>query len=328
MATPFVPISDYTLHWEGSKPYYLRADGSQHFLSPMEVRGIQASAQSDGTPVDPRVTQLLAGGTDAPGTSLLKTRGHWDDQKGEWDQNVNWSNILSMAVGAGIAGPAIAGAASGGGGGAAASSSALLGEGGVPAGLSSAGASSGLLGGSGIAAGAAAPVASSALLGEGGVPAGLSASGASPGLLGGSGSLGGGSLLSTLGKTGKMASGMSQGRASGRVAEQNANLDYDQSRLRSEQQAMRQMVSADLLGSMKPPTDPRAQRFMGNGGSISPQTIAALRAKGQAGLNGGGLQAQPQAGATDSILNGLSTAGQLSQSGILQRIPQIGRYFA
>ncbi len=60
---------------------------------------------------------------------------------------------------------------------------------------------------------------------------------------------------------------------------------------------------------MKPPTDPRAQKFV-NPSTVSPETIAAMRAKGQAGLYGGGMTALPDAGKTDSFLNTLGTIGQ------------------
>lgn len=169
----------------------------------------------------------------------------------------------------------------------------------------------------GHALGQAGSLAGHALgIGGAGAGGGLGAGAVTPGLIGGSGIAGAtggglslGGVLSGLGTAGKLASGMTQGRAAGRQAEANTQMDYDQMRLPAERQAMRQMLSADLLGSMKPPTDPRAQGFL-NQSTVSPETIAALRAKGQAGLNGGGLRPLPQAGKTDTFLNTLGTVGQ------------------
>ncbi len=112
-----------------------------------------------------------------------------------------------------------------------------------------------------------------------------------------------------LGDMGALASGQTAGRAAGRAAEANLTMNHDDSRLRGERQGMRQMVAADLLGTMKPPTDPRAQKFL-NPSTVSPETVAAMRAKGQAELYGGGMTALPDAGKTDSFLNVLGTVGQ------------------
>lgn len=184
---------------------------------------------------------------------------------------------------------------------------------------------------------------------------------------------GGGSLLTTLGlgaKTagligaganvaGKLASGASRQRAEDRGAQtefdlynnqayntaqqsrtgqQNTQaLQYANARTQAEKDRMRQLASADMLGSSKPPTDPRAR--LSGAGYMSPETIAMMRDRAMKALESGSdvpqLTDMPayreaqmaQPGKTDSILNALSMGstilGGLNESGIFNRQPQI-----
>lgn len=52
------------------------------------------------------------------GQSFLHQRAQWNSQKGEWEQPINWSNIMAAGTGAAIAAPAIVGALGAGGAGA------------------------------------------------------------------------------------------------------------------------------------------------------------------------------------------------------------------
>lgn len=120
-----------------------------------------------------------------------------------------------------------------------------------------------------------------------------------------------------------------------RVPLQNAQqLQYAQARQGADQNRMRQIGSADMLGSMKKPTDPRA--IMGGGGEIDPETIAMMRERAMSALKSGSdvpqmqqLPAEPGGGATgmDSFLRTLSGVGTglgaLQESGLFQpRQPQ------
>lgn len=164
---------------------------------------------------------------------------------------------------------------------------------------------------------------------------------------------GGGSLLTTLGlgaKTagmigaglgvaGKLASGASTQRAEDRGAQaeydvnrvpvQNAQaLQYAQAKTGAEGNRMRQIASADMLGSSKPPTDPRAR--MSGAGYMSPETITMMRERAMKALESGSdvpemqtMPDRPGGGGTkmDSFLNVLNMAGTgmgaLKESGVL-----------
>lgn len=89
--------------------------GDRTYVSPAEVHPENTT--------DPRLLSW-ASQHGAPGGSLLKNRGTWNSQTGDWDRGTNWGNLLSIGVGGAIAAPFIAPAVGGlfGGGGAAASS--------------------------------------------------------------------------------------------------------------------------------------------------------------------------------------------------------------
>jgi hypothetical protein len=94
------------------KPYWHRADGSKVYLPPLvamqsgDARAVEW-ARSMGVYQD---GQGQVVNQSAPGASLWKTRGEWDQDAGEWHQGTNWNNIASIAVGGYMAAPAIAAA--------------------------------------------------------------------------------------------------------------------------------------------------------------------------------------------------------------------------
>ena len=135
----------------------------------------------------------------------------------------------------------------------------------------------------------------------------------------------GGSFLSALGGSkgvmsglsiaGKLASGAAAQRAQDRGAEtefdylnnQNYNtamqsrtaqqnsqsLDYAKARTTAEQNRMRQIGSADMLGNSKPPSDPRAR--LSGAGYMNPETIAMMRDRALKALESGSDVPEPTA---------------------------------
>lgn len=114
-----MPVAiDYSqILFDGSgKPYWRRQDGSKVYLPPL------VAMQSN----DPRAVEWArsmgvyrdeAGqvtNQSAPGSSLFKERGHWDQDTGGWKQDTNWNNIASIGVGAMMGAPYLAGAFGGG----------------------------------------------------------------------------------------------------------------------------------------------------------------------------------------------------------------------
>jgi len=202
-----------------------------------------------------------------------------------------------------------------------------------------AGAASGAAGGTSAATGAGAAGAAGTAAGTGG--SFLGALGGSKAALLGLG-------LSTAGKlAGGAADQRSQDRGAQaeydltrhgmeqqRIGTQNSQaLQYATAKTGAEQNRMRQVASADMLGSMKTPTDPRA-RF-DNGGRMSPETIAIMRDRAMTALESGSdvptmqqteaTPQMPEGSGMDSFLNALrmgSTAvGALQESGLFNRPP-------
>jgi hypothetical protein len=159
-----------------------------------------------------------------------------------------------------------------------------------------------------------------------------------------------GLLGAGLGAAGKLASGASAQRASDRASQ----ADYDVIRAQLENnritnantQAMqrgrdvrdaeaaryRQIGSADMLGSSKPPTDPRA--ILSGAGFMSPETLQMIRGRAMSALESGGDVPQlqqtaalpatlPKGTGMDSFLNALSMGGTalgaLGEAGVLGR---------
>lgn len=135
-------------------------------------------------------------------------------------------------------------------------------------------------------------------------------------------------LIPGLGAIGKVAGGISQGRAQGRVQEAGINAAADaqrntdllrqaQMRILADRQRTGQLAGADLSGSMHAPTDPRAQKFL-TGGGLSPETLQLIRSRAMGALQSGSdvpsLQNTPlpHAGKLDSILNVLSLGGTVT----------------
>ena len=153
-----------------------------------------------------------------------------------------------------------------------------------------------------------------------------------------------------LGVAGKLAGGAANQRAQDRGAQAEYNwaripiqnsqaLQQSKDRLSADQARMRQIGSADMLGSMKPPTDPRAR--LGGGGQMSPETLQMMRARAMNALESGSdvpqmqtMPNQPGGGATgmDSFLRTLQMAGTglgaMQESGLFRppapQEPQMG----
>lgn len=192
MPNNFSPVANYDLQWDNEKPFYNLQNGGKQYLSPMMAVGLKNSAERDGTPLDPRITNFLGSGGpgDAPGGGYLHSRGHWNPDKGKWDQDINYGNILSTGLAGAMAAPALMGLA-GGGGGAAAGSGAAATAGSTT--IPTVGLAGGVAGGAGTIAPSAAfgtTLASTAVPGAGLI-------GATPGL-GASGTLG--TTMSTMDK--------------------------------------------------------------------------------------------------------------------------------
>ena len=97
-------------------------------------------------------------------------------------------------------------------------------------------------------------------------------------------------LLDVLNAGGRIAGGIARGRAQGRVAEGNYNLESDAMRnrdalafeqLRREDASRRgrQLMTADLMDAWKPSEDPRVQKleFIDYSKVFNPETAARLR---------------------------------------------------
>jgi hypothetical protein len=143
--------------------------GDRRYISPAEVHPSNAWGQ------DPRLLawaqQMQAS---KPGQSFLRNRPHWDSDEGEWDRGINWTNILSAAVGGGIGAGALnaAGIIGGAGGGGAAGSGGPLASSSVPVSASMHGPATAAMGSAGASAGvplgAVAPAAAGAGAAAGG----------------------------------------------------------------------------------------------------------------------------------------------------------------
>lgn len=101
---------DYSqIHFDGQgRPYWTQQSGGNVYLPPA------AALQSR----NPQAVAWGQANQSAPGSSLTRNRGHWDARAGQWKQGINWNNLASIGVGAGIAAPFVAPALAGLGGGA------------------------------------------------------------------------------------------------------------------------------------------------------------------------------------------------------------------
>lgn len=126
---------DYTkVLWESGKPYWLTASGKKMFIPPLTAAQMredpkaQAWAKSQGVNIDyqtdPTTGQVTVGpggvtNTATPSGGLIHQRGEWNSETGQFDQGIDWGNIMALGVGGAIAAPFVAGALAGAGGGAA-----------------------------------------------------------------------------------------------------------------------------------------------------------------------------------------------------------------
>lgn len=150
-------------------------------------------------------------------------------------------------------------------------------------------------------------------------------------------------IAGAAGALGKVAGGVSAGKAKGRADE--ATLEgqladrYNQNALANSKQKLQantqrrgQLAGVDLSSHLNPLTDPRASKF-GQPSGLSPETLSALKSQTMHAMSSGSDVPQlrdpavPQAGKTDSILNALSlggtVAGGLKEAGVFQPKPQM-----
>lgn len=89
--------------WDDKGPY--NADpvtGAKHYIPPMTAvemtddPRVVAWGQSKGASYDPNNPAATTAG--APSGGLFSSRGQWNDQTGQYDQGINWGNILSLVV--------------------------------------------------------------------------------------------------------------------------------------------------------------------------------------------------------------------------------------
>lgn len=119
-------MADYgALQWSpDGKPFINDWSGKKVFITPIVAAQYkddpkaQAWAASQGAHIG------AAGGSDtvtgAPDATTLKSRGTWNPDTGQYDQGVNWDNVLSMATGGFVGAGALDAAFAGGAGAAAA----------------------------------------------------------------------------------------------------------------------------------------------------------------------------------------------------------------
>lgn len=106
------PIYTQTL-WDGAgKPYWRTTDGGRMYIPPIVAAQYRndpkllAWAQSQGAHVGTNGAPTVTG---APEGGGLHTGGTWNDQTGQYDQSLDWGNILAAGNAGAIAAPFIAG---------------------------------------------------------------------------------------------------------------------------------------------------------------------------------------------------------------------------
>lgn len=103
------PLYDQGIQWdEGGNPFYLTSDSQRDYVPPIAAAQYQndpkmlAWAQGRGATIDYSPVQSggapVVSNNSVPSGSLLRERGTWNSQSGGYDQGLNWTNILSMAV--------------------------------------------------------------------------------------------------------------------------------------------------------------------------------------------------------------------------------------
>ena len=117
------PLTELGIFWDPTTnaPYYKTSDGKKAFVPPVAAAQYRddpkmlAWAKSQGATLatDP---EGITSGSSVPRGNLLRSRGTWNSQTGQYDQPINWGNLASIGIGTAIAGPALMSAFGGGGG--------------------------------------------------------------------------------------------------------------------------------------------------------------------------------------------------------------------
>lgn len=239
---------------EGNGKFYQLKNGRKSYVPPFVVmQGYHPGTEVDATGQLTPEAQQERTAHNIPGASLFHNRGAFSDETGDYEQSINWGNILSMVIG----GALTAGAASammGGGAAAEAAASTAAATGSVDAGLAAGGigagaaaipttagiAGAGALGlpaTAGLGTAGAIGGAGAAGVGAAGVGAGSSGTAAAGGSTAATGGIVGGlksyasdpkNWLDTASQVGDLLSANAAGRASGRVTE--AGVDQAQDR--------------------------------------------------------------------------------------------------
>lgn len=303
-------MSQVTVKWDASgKPYYDIDGRNIGYVPP-------ASALESTN--DPRLMAWGQAHAARPGQSFLKDSGTWNPATGQYDQGINWTNILSSVVGAGLGAGAIGALAGGGTAGAAS----------IPtdvAGLSGVGAVPAAAGGVGVGAG------------EIGATTGLgTAAGtvAGPGASAIGGSSFGNALLGLVGgKSGALSAGLNLVSA---ALSSNASKDAAKTQSDAAQKAI------DQLGPMYAPYQQAGQQslgrlngFLGGGQNFQQPTPAPLpngwqpnQPPQQAGGTIGSMGAVNQQPDMQMRQGGMPAAGQSSMvtlkapDGSTRQVPQ------
>ncbi len=249
-------MADYgQIQWSGGKPYIVDASGKRYFLPPIVAAQYRDDPKALAWAASQGASIGAPGGTDTvtgqPDATLLKTRGTWNPDTGQYDQGVNWENLASLAAGGFVGAGAGAALAGGAGGGAAAAPAASSGGGAaIPAGVVPA-ATAGTLPSTVIGTGAIGPIAGGA---SGAVPAALGAS------AGGAAAAAGSSLWS------KLAAPLISGGAS--VAQ--GLISANAAKSAAEQQKEATMAALDLQKQIWQQQQTNLAPYMGLGpGAIS-----------------------------------------------------------
>jgi hypothetical protein len=260
---------------------------------PNVPQGIQYEA--DGRPflfmpngsknyISPAAFNPNARGPDS--ASYLHTGSQWNQETGQWENPVNWSNLLSTGIGGMIAAPFVVPALAGIGGGTTATSGfvgpTLAQAGGTAAGVSA-----------GTAAGTAAGVLPATTIGAGYAPA-----------LGGTSSLaagGGGSLLSTLASNRLVGQGASLalGAIGGGIPDQASNTSTTTRPLDPAFSPLQNQLIQMIMGRLQS-GDSLPAGYEGTGIKNINSTFDAADLSRNADLTRRGLASSPIAGASDA----------------------------
>lgn len=189
-------VDNQHVYWdEQGRPYNKKVGGGKMYIAPLSASSsedpkMREWAAKMGVKVDYSDPTNHPGGTvldsGRPGGGMFHESGTWNGNEGQWDQGLDWGNILTMVV-AGVLTAGAASALMGGGAAAEAATSTALATGSSEAGMAAATAAGGVgageagavtgLAGSGLSGGVGAATGAGVGIGETGAVTGLAGSG-------------------------------------------------------------------------------------------------------------------------------------------------------